>query len=41
MCCGERFWTVEGSVELFSSPFDLEMALKKELALEASLLPKN
>lgn len=41
MCCGERFWTVEGSVGLISNPFDLELVLKKELALEASLLPRN
>lgn len=41
MCCGDRFWTVEGSVQLFNSQLDLQLALKKEMALEFSSLRKN
>lgn len=40
MCCGDRFWTVEGSVSLFRDENEARKLLKKELALEFSA-PRN
>lgn len=34
MCCGERFWTVEGSVRLFSDESAALAATMRELTLE-------
>ena len=33
MCCGERFWTVEGSVNLFRDESMARQMVKTELAL--------
>lgn len=41
MCCGERFWTVEGNVKLFKDESAVRQVLKKQLALEFSATRKN
>lgn len=41
MCCGERFWTVEGNVSLFQDESEARSANKKKLALEFSSASNN
>jgi len=41
LCCGERFWTVEGSVDLFQDESDARKAIKKELAIQFSSATRN
>ena len=41
MCCGERFWMVEGNVKLFKDQSMVEQILKQEMSLEFSATQKN
>jgi len=41
MCCGERFWTVEGGVSLFANESDARQSLKHDLALEFTVAQHN
>lgn len=41
MCCGERFWTVEGNVNLFRDESLARQLVKKELALEFTATRNN
>lgn len=41
MCCGERFWMVEGNVKLFKDQSMIEQILKQEMTLEFSATRKN
>jgi hypothetical protein len=41
MCCGDRFWTVEGSVSLFRDESEARQVLKKEFAMEFSITHHN
>ena len=41
LCCGERFWTIEGNVDLFRDESLARRALKKELTLEFSAARNN
>lgn len=41
LCCGERFWTVEGTVKLFKDESSAREVLKQELKLEFSATRKN
>ena len=41
MCCGERFWTVEGSVQLFADESMARQLLKKETGMELSIMRHN
>jgi len=41
MCCGERFWTVEGNVNLFCDESMARQLVKKELALEFTATRNN
>ena len=37
MCCGERFWTVEGNVDLFRNQHEVLAALKGQKAIQVEL----
>jgi hypothetical protein len=41
LCCGERFWTIEGSVDLFRDESAARQAISKELTLEFSAARRN
>jgi hypothetical protein len=41
LCCGERFWTIQGSVDLFRDESSVRLALKKELTLEFTSARNN
>ena len=41
MCCGERFWTVEGNVNLFCDESTARQLVKKELTLEFTATRNN
>lgn len=37
MCCGERFWMVEGNVDLFRNQNEMLSVLKNETAIQVEL----
>lgn len=41
MCCGERFWTVEGNVNLFNNETAARQVVRKQVALEFSAAHPN
>lgn len=41
MCCGERFWMVEGNVDLFQDESVALKALKKEIPVEYSATSRH
>lgn len=41
MCCGERFWTIEGETKMFDCEAQVRASLKSHLALKAPAAHQN